>query len=37
VRFRYGRAIRNLNGFGEVTSTFAGAERQMRLGIRFGF
>jgi len=29
--------IRNLNGFGEITSTFAGSERQVRLGLRFGF
>jgi hypothetical protein len=30
-------SIRNLNGFGEITSTFAGSERQVRFGIRFGF
>lgn len=29
--------IRNLNGFGEITSTFAGSERQLRFGLRFGF
>ncbi len=30
-------SIRNLNGFGEITSTFAGSERQVRFGLRFGF
>lgn len=30
-------SIRNLNGFGEIVSTFAGSERQVRFGVRFGF
>lgn len=30
-------SIRNLNGFGEIVSTAAGSERQVRLGLRFGF
>lgn len=29
--------IRNLNGFTEITSTAGGSERQVRLGLRFGF
>lgn len=29
--------IRNLNGFSEITGTAGGSERQMRLGLRFGF
>jgi hypothetical protein len=30
-------SIRNLNGFSEITGTAGGSERQMRLGLRFGF
>ena len=30
-------SIRSLNGFAEITGTAAGSERQVRLGIRFGF
>nr|MBA2353378.1 TonB-dependent receptor [Acidobacteriota bacterium] len=30
-------SIRSLNGFTEITSTSGGSERQLRLGLRFGF
>ena len=29
--------VRNLNGFAEITGTNDGSERQMRLGVRFGW
>jgi hypothetical protein len=37
LQFNPDGSIRNLNGFTEITGVVGGSERQLRLGLRFGF